>query len=288
MALMGNPRRGTLKTLLAFAGSIALTGWQQRAWAITDRSTKEKDDARVEEQQARELKLMLRREELKSQLRDAEEREAKKVEQLYSTKPHRFRMAGREYLIPANYFTPKGRDDPDGGESKGFGFFLFLPDYGGYTKENWRDPFDRRRIDVVQVEPVEKNAMGNFTDGSRRPLSPDRFDPRKRFERARLLLEDRGTELYGLVVYRNKGGGATPGAVWTGTRSNGEFFFFRTSLAPGESAKNGYPSNPQCDVRYYSEKEDLSIVYRYSLNHIAEWREIDDAIWAKLHGWQVK
>lgn len=222
-------------------------------------------------------------EEKKLAMQEAE----RQVEQLYSTKPIRFRMGKNEYVIPVNYFTPKGRDNIDTGNSEGFGFFLFLPDYGGYTKENWRDPFDPRLIKIVQVHPVDKNAVGVFTDGTRRPLSPDRFDPRKNFEGTKWSIESEGTELYGLTVYRNKGGGATPGAIWTGTRSNGEFFFFRTSLAPGEPTRPGI-TNPHCDVRYYSEKEDLQIVYRYSQRHIAKWREIDDAIWTKLHGWRVK
>jgi hypothetical protein len=219
----------------------------------------------------------------------AMEEEARRVDRLHSTRPVRFSFGKHTYEIPANYFGPKDSRDDFGGKRSvdGFGFFLFRPNYEGYTKENWRDPFDRRKITVVRIEQVEKNAMGTFTDGSRRPLSPDRFDPRVRFEHIRSLLATESVELYGLTVYRKRGGDNSPGAVWTGHRSNGEFFWFRTSLAPGQPKRKGYPPNPLCDVRYYSEKEDLSIVYRYSQDHVSRWQEIDDAIWAKIHKWRV-
>jgi hypothetical protein len=221
-------------------------------------------------------------------MRLAEEQDAKEVERLYSTRPIRFTFARHTYVVPANYFGPKDyRDEGSNTDSKGFGFYLFLPDYGGYTKHNWRDPFDRRKISVVSIEAVEKIAIGTFTDGTRRPLSPDRFDPRVRFKNTRSLYEDVGVEHYGLIAYPRKGGGATPGAIWTGTRSNGEFFYFQSSLAPGQPKQAGWPPNPLCDVRYYSEKEDLSIVYSYSQDHIAKWQEIDDAIWSKIRGWRV-
>jgi hypothetical protein len=46
--------------------------------------------------------------------------------------------------------------------------------------------------------------------------------------------------------------------------------------------------NPSCQAQYYSAAEDLHIVYRYSQHHLPQWREIDDAIWAKLHKWEVE
>jgi len=235
------------------------------------------DDASETERRATDREMMQR----------AQEQDAREVEEFYSTRPIGFRLGKHEYEIPHNYFSAKDYGGPQTSKVvEHFGFFLFLPDYGGYTKENWRDYFDRRRIYVVEVRTIEKIAMGTFTDGSRRPLDPNRFDPRVRFERTKSSLEAASTHLHGLTVYRYRGGNR-PGAVWTGNRSNGEFFWFRTSLAPGEFKRHGYPEYPSCDVRYYSEKEDLSIVYRYSQDHIAKWREIDDAIWHKIHQWRI-
>jgi hypothetical protein len=232
-----------------------------------------------------------RLEHARERMRQAREEEAKAVERLYSVRPIRFALGKHTYEIPANYFGPKDlRDWPTGSKVERFGFDLFRPDYGGYTKENWRDPFDRRKITVVSLNEVNKYAIGRFTDGTRRPLSPDRFDALVRFERIRSSLETQSSELHGLTVYSYKAfrdGSVRPGAVWAGHRSNSEFFWFRTSLAPGQPKRNGYPPNPQCDVRYYSEQEDLEIVYRYSQVHVADWREIDDAVWTKIRQWRV-
>jgi hypothetical protein len=221
--------------------------------------------------------------------RQAMEKEAKSVELLYSTKPKRVFLGEREYRIPANYFSPKQRDEPDtlrAGES-GFGFFLFLPDFGGYTKDNWQDHFDRRLIYVVQVKEADKNRMIRQRDGTYRPIHPSAYgDAMAAFENRRPRLEELPSfKLHGLEGYQYKGR-RTHQIIWTGTRSSGEFFFLECSLAPGETEKPGAVF-PLCQTRYYSEKEDLRIAYRYPREHLAKWREIDDAIWARLHSWQV-
>jgi hypothetical protein len=164
---------------------------------------------------------------------------------------------------------------------------MFLPNYGGYTKDNWRDKFDRRLIEVAQVSAVDKSRIVVFTDGHSERISPAAYgEPKAQFQNIRDGLEDRPTlHAYGLDGYRPKGSNVD--VVWVGARSNGEFFFFRCPLAPGDPPQPGIPT-PHCDVRYYSEKDDLYIAYRYSNDYLAKWREIDDAIWQKLNGWRTK
>jgi hypothetical protein len=228
--------------------------------------------------------------EFEEQMQGAVEAESREVERLYSTKAIRFRLGGRRYSVPVNYFTPKGRDEPESGDSEGFGFTLFLPNFVGYTKDNWKDPFDRRLVKVIEVKPVDKLAIVTLTDGTSRRVSPSSYGESKaRFENRKPRLESQPSfSLYGLTGYRYKGGGATPGIVWTGTRSNGEFFFFESPLAPDQPVRpDVYPTHPHCKTEYYSEQEDLFILYIYSQDHIAKWKEIDDAIWAKIHSWRM-
>ena len=219
----------------------------------------------------------------------AEEEETKQVRLLYSTKPVRVSLGKREYIIPANYFGPKekdGRDTYDAGAAGYFGFVLFLPEYGGYTTDNWRDKFDRRLIEVLDVKTVDKNEMVFHPDRGYERVNPAGYgDPTARFQNARPGLEDRPSiQAYGLQGFRPKGSNA--GVTWTGKRGNGEFVFFRCHLAPGDQQQAG--THPLCDVRYFSEQEDLFIAYRYSNDHLPKWREIDDAVWAKLRQWEVR
>jgi hypothetical protein len=229
-----------------------------------------------------------KKQDLADRMKKAEEQEAAEVERLYSTKPLLVRMGGKAWYIPANYSTPKGLNEPSEGNADAFGFFLFLPDYGGFTKENWRDRFDKRRIEVLQVESVDKDLMVPDTRGHRSRANPAGYgDPVARFQNSRASLEERPSILkYGLEGFRWKSR-RRAGVTWTGKRSNGEFFFFESSFAPGETPP-GRVRFPICTVQYYSAKEDLFIAYRYSQEHIAKWREIDDAIWSRLHEWQVK
>lgn len=279
-------RRKVLLKLLA--GLSGLVAGGSKVWGAPTAGESEEPTRRPRNPDPSDLGRTIRDADSSEKLQRALEEEAREVDQLYSTKPIRFRMGGRDYVIPVNYITPKGRDEPSGGDSQGFGFFLFLPDYGGYTKENWRDQLDPRLVKVTQVHPVNKNAMVPLTDGRLERIRPESYgEPNAAFRNLKPLFEDEPSfGLYGLKGYVRKGKGKTAGVLWTGLRSNGGFFFFRSTLSPGERrAGVGYPI---CQVRYYSDKEELAIAYRYPQQHIARWREIDDAIWARLHEWQVK
>jgi hypothetical protein len=159
--------------------------------------------------------------------RYAVEGEQRQVEIHYSTKPRRVFIADREYVVPANYLGPKQGNEPDElrtGNS-GFGFSLFLPDFSGYTTDNWRDPFDRHRIDIVRVAKVNTRELIRIPDGTHRRVKPSAYgDPSARFANRRSRLEDAPSfQMFGLEGYRRRG--PSPEVVWTGKRSNGEFFF---------------------------------------------------------------
>jgi hypothetical protein len=166
---------------------------------------------------------------------------------------------------------------------------LFLPDFGGYTTENWRDPFDRRRIEVVRVATVNTHELIRMPDGTHRRVNPSAYgDASARFEKRRSRLEVAPSlRMFGLEGYRRRG--PSPEVVWTGKRSNGEFFLLERAVPQSELGRPyAVVLNPSCQTQYYSAAEDLHVVYRYSQHHLPMWREIDDAIWAKLHNWEVK
>jgi hypothetical protein len=224
-------------------------------------------------------------------LQRAEQQEQEQVERLYSTKPIRVLLGKREFRVPANYFSPKKRNEPDRfvPDESGFGFSVFLPDYGGFTKENWRQGwFHPDLIKVTQLKLVDKDALVTSSDGKKRPQRPEMWgDPVAGYRNLKRLFEEvPAFNIHGLEGYRRGGGGATPGVLWTGHRSNGEFFVLQTTLEPGQQPLPGRYSF--ASTQYYSEQEDLFIAYRYPQPRLEMWREIDAAIWSKLHSWRVK
>lgn len=217
------------------------------------------------------------------------EEDALEVERLYSTKPIRVVLGPREYLIPVNHFTEKGADRPGVFVAKnGFGFVLFLPDFGGFTKENWQKGwFDTNRIDVIELKLVDKEAIVPIAGGGHQKITPANYgEPRARFENRKSRLEAKPSlHAYGVEGYRWRSGQS--GITWTGTRTNGEFLYFEAMSAPGEPLPPG-TSYPLCTVRYYSDAEDLYVSYIYPQHHIHRWKQIDDAIWHKVKKWRVK
>lgn len=220
----------------------------------------------------------------------AKEREAAKVARLFSTKLIRVRVGTTEYVLPRNFLTYKGAEEPDVLEYEYLMFVLFLPEFGGYSISNWEESwFHKQRIDVLQLRSVDKHATVPLAGGGTTLVQPANYgEPRARFSNLKALLETRPSlHQFGLEGYRQKNYPTVRIVTWTGTRSNGEFVFFQSSFGPAESPEKGMIRG-HCDVRYYSDKEDLYVAYRYDQGHIAKWRDIDDAIWTKIKQWRVR
>lgn len=230
------------------------------------------------------IKDLLREAEVVEGMRRAREEDIKAVEALYSTKLHRVLLGDLEYQFPINYITPRGRDEPNTfvATNYGFGFYLFLPDFGGYTKQNWRDQFDLQLITVSRVRRFNPGKTKN--DAIER--SSRHGDPWESYQVLKQFYRDTPSfKSYGLEGYKSRGQNSR--VLWTGQRSDGDFVFLLTSLAPGVAPKPGI-TNPQCVVRYLNRKDGLYIDYRYSQDHLEKWRDVDDGIWAKLNSWRVR
>jgi len=222
-------------------------------------------------------------------MKSALDRDAAEVDRLYSEKPIVVRVGAQEYRLPRNYLTPRGAREPDSATYRYLAFYLFFPGYNGFTKENWREvPFGESLIDVVEVQPVDKTAVTRTTEGKEQRATPASYgEPRARFENLRRSLERTPSlRMFNLDGYRAINARSVKSVHWVGTRPNGEFFFFKSSSAPGEDLPLGV-QYPMCDVRYYSEKEDLFIMYRYKQKQIEHWREIDAAVWQKIKAWRT-
>ena len=65
-----------------------------------------------------------------------------------------------------------------------------------------------------------------------------------------------------------------------GKRTNGELL-----LLYGGDSTDGSNCRTRCWVQYYSEREELEVVYFFPNKMFQNWRQIDDTVWTNLHAW---
>jgi hypothetical protein len=202
------------------------------------------------------------------ELEQALEQDRRQVEVLFSTKPVRVRVASKEFVIPANYLSPKGRDLPLDMEGSFLQFVLFLPEFEGFTRSNWEQGwFDRRRIDVIEAsEDHEQRTPERLLEVLGSSMEPTPF-----------------SKVAGLSGYRRKNGIA--GATWYGRKPSGELFCLQTSRASGDPLPPG--TYPLCKVQYFRQSKRIFLAYQYSMDHLELWAQIDEAIWSKIEHWRA-
>ena len=186
-------------------------------------------------------------------------------ERYYSTAPVHVILEGHEYLVPMNYMTAYGKL-PLEMTPRYLDLYMFLPDMSGYNKENYLDPFDKRKITVF----VGRSFAGGVP-------------PEQRFASMidlGLIEREAYDHRYGLAVYAKNIGGDT----LFGKRKNNDFILFDCYRY---NPQRGV-LNPLCQTRYFNREGYYGLYYRFSADHIANWLEIDELINARIMSWRVK
>ena len=183
----------------------------------------------------------------------------------YSTAPVRVSLEGHEYVIPMNYLTAFG-NQPLQMAPKYVTVSVFLPDFGGYREDNYRDPFDKRKVTVFWG-----GAFGGAPPEDQLANLMNHLGVQKAPE------EDR----QGLAAYRGK----HEYEKWfAGKRKGGELVLFRCrSEAPDKGVVN-----PLCDTRYPNQRNGYGLAYRFSAEHLPMWQEIDERINALIMSWRTR
>lgn len=202
----------------------------------------------------------------------------------YSTEPQSITLTGTNvtFVVPRNFFTAYGTAYQSAKDLRSFGFTLFLPDFIGYTRKtaslvSQMAPTEEM-VRVTEVSELSKR-LYIISENRHIPASPTAWgDPQALFDLHKPRNPETKRKEYGLDC---EGWRVEPGstAVCIGTRSNGEKIYLRlsdtTEFLAGEAT-----------VIYASEREGLFVRYRYWRKHLHNWRQIDDAVWAKLHAWR--
>lgn len=163
------------------------------------------------------------------------------------------------------------------------GFNMFMPDFSGYTPENYEQTFHEDLVQVIFISPApmssaEPGAPGKYPPNmfARRTTgeNPD-FDPTKYEER------------YGLRCYEYERTTTDFNTQWCyGLRdkaANEFILLHNTALPYGEFVKY-----PLFQTTYFTKKYGgLEITWRAHMKQFPHWQEIDQQIWKYIAAWNI-
>lgn len=162
-------------------------------------------------------------------------------------------------------------------QTKIVGFSFFLPDFSGYTPDNFRQDFDTSRVDVVSIEPADPRQAD--------PDAPGSWPPNmiKRVLKAGVV--GAPFDRYDLKCYHTVG--AFPFMVTCYGMSDArheENILLRVDLPPYID----YVKFPIMQALYFTKRYGgLQVLWRTSASNFARWREINDQVWKFIESWNI-
>src|SRR5579863_2518371 len=179
----------------------------------------------------------------------------------------------RSAIVPRRAPRSPFAHDTDRTEAQ---FDFFLPDFSGYTLQNYRDETNENKVEVVYLHAgdpheAEPDAPGEYPPNMLKRLLKDAFDPAS--------YEDK----YGLRCYRSR------------TLANRAACYGKRGGADGEDILLYVPQPPfppdlypQIQARYFSrEYGGVRMAWRTHVTNLPRWREIDTQIWKFVVAWKV-
>lgn len=159
------------------------------------------------------------------------------------------------------------------------GFVFFMPDFTGYTPQNYERDFDEDRVDVISIEYV---GMGQAQAGAPGAFPPNMF--KRAVEYQSIDLENY-QEKYDLRCYAprpSQAGNEQCYGIRDATRS--EYMWLRT-MVPPESLAFKYPL---MQAHYFTPKYGgVEILWRANMKHFPRWHDIDSQIWKFIDSWNL-
>lgn len=214
--------------------------------------------------------------------------QAREVERDFSTGLIRTRINGQVYEWPANFSSFKARSEfkkfavpgtdrfelPSEGRKGIGGLTFFWPTLEGYSLENWVDDSDRRRIGSLSFSVHEKDL----------PMTTEQV--MERLHSFGAIEATPGVSRFGLSGYRWNGpdGSFKDQVEWIGRREDGGLFHMRSHHPDGPAARELF--FPQCAVEMVDRDTGEEVSYRYSLDLLEHWREIEHGTRRLIHSWR--
>ena len=155
-------------------------------------------------------------------------------------------------------------------------FDFFLPDFSGYTLQNYQNESDENKVEIVYLHAGDPHEA--------EPDAPGEYPPNMLKRSLRDFLNPADyKDMYGLRCYRGRN--LSDRVACYGRRdTGGEDILLYTFLPP-------YPPGvtfPQMQARYFSKRYGgVRIAWRTYAGNLPRWQEIDTQIWKFIDAWQV-
>jgi hypothetical protein len=155
-------------------------------------------------------------------------------------------------------------------------FDFFLPDFSGYTLQNYRNEFDENKVEVVYLHAGDPHEA--------EPDAPGEYPPNMLKRSLRDFLNpDDYRDMYGLRCYQGRI--RSERLACYGRRDGGGEDIMLYTLVPP------YPPEvtfPQMQARYFSARYGgVRIAWRTHAKNLPRWQDIDAQIWKFIDAWSV-
>jgi hypothetical protein len=156
-------------------------------------------------------------------------------------------------------------------------FDFFLPDFSGYTLQNYQNDFDGNKIEVVYLHAGDPHEA--------EPDAPGEYPPNM-LKRALAGLLDANDyqDLYGLRCYKWRVQVDRLTCYGRRDPQSAEDIMLTALVAP-------YPEGvtfPEMQARYFSQRYGgVRIAWRTHVRNLPRWHEIDAQIWKFVAAWNV-
>lgn len=170
-------------------------------------------------------------------------------------------------------------------QAQGIGFSMFMPNFEGYTPDNYEDEFDENIVKIISIEAAPMSEAEPDAPGS---FPPNMF---KRLSEVPSLLDiNKYEDKYGLRCYassKNIPEGVGFSQLCYGKRDEqlDEYILLDVSIPP----HSDWQKNPLMRTTYFTKQYGgLRITWWANAKHFSRWHDIDQQIWQYLKEWNVE
>ena len=225
-------------------------------------------------------RLLAEREALEQQAREykspaqIEKEREEAVARNYSQAPLEVDVAGTRFRLPAHYISPQGEVARSDQRLTSIGFWVFLPDYGGYTLENWRQPLGDPDAILIRVAAETRTSPEEEVE---RFLAEGGADTERVGDREATVYDHRKTRarLPVNVVSRHH--------VFKAVKAGGGPYYAVCDAEPGIAEEGA-----RCEMFLGDAQRGLRVSALFRRRHLPRMAEIEERLSAMLESWIVK